>query len=178
MEVSQSVLYCRSWYTLYHTVANIFTYRISDAETQIGGGLIEEVIQVAEGELKLVGTMLESKVYVHDVLRPVPVVIAILSNLLIDHADGKSSKRSRNLASGITLLEISILLVLRSLRINKSILTWILEPFCLFLFPDAPASPLPFLIDRCCHPFHSIFSDTFKIFFAAILGIWLFSTRP
>jgi len=38
--------------------------RISDAETQIGGGLIEEVIEVAEGELKLVKTMLESKVCV------------------------------------------------------------------------------------------------------------------
>ncbi len=38
--------------------------RISDAETQIGAGLIEEVIQVAEGELKLVDTMIESKVYV------------------------------------------------------------------------------------------------------------------
>ena len=34
-------------------------------ETQIGGGLIEEVIQVAEGELNLVKTMAESKVYVH-----------------------------------------------------------------------------------------------------------------
>lgn len=36
--------------------------RISDAETQIGGGLIEEVIEVAEGELKLVDTMFESRV--------------------------------------------------------------------------------------------------------------------
>lgn len=42
-------------------------HRISDAEAQIGAGLIEEVIQVAEGELKLVDTMVESKVYV---LRP------------------------------------------------------------------------------------------------------------
>ncbi|KAL9065317.1 MAG: hypothetical protein Q9161_008304 [Pseudevernia consocians] len=37
--------------------------QISDAENQIGGGLIEEVIQVAEGELKLVETMAESEVY-------------------------------------------------------------------------------------------------------------------
>ena len=36
--------------------------RISDVETQIGGGLIEEVIEVAEGELKLVNTMSENKV--------------------------------------------------------------------------------------------------------------------
>lgn len=33
-------------------------------ENQIGAGLIEEVIQVAEGELKLVDTMLESRMYV------------------------------------------------------------------------------------------------------------------
>ena len=31
-------------------------------ENQIGAGLIEEVIQVAEGELKLVDVMTESKV--------------------------------------------------------------------------------------------------------------------
>ena len=33
-------------------------------ETQIGGGLIEEVIEVAQGELKLVNTMSASQVYV------------------------------------------------------------------------------------------------------------------
>ncbi|CAD6582119.1 MAG: hypothetical protein ASARMPREDX12_000761 [Alectoria sarmentosa] len=37
--------------------------QITDAENQIGGGLIEEVIQVAEGELKLVETMAESEVW-------------------------------------------------------------------------------------------------------------------
>ncbi len=42
----------------------MLVHRISDAENQIGGGLIEEVIQVAEGELKLVETMAESEVYV------------------------------------------------------------------------------------------------------------------
>lgn len=42
----------------------MLVHRISEAENQIGGGLIEEVIQVAEGELKLVDTMAESKVYV------------------------------------------------------------------------------------------------------------------
>jgi NADH dehydrogenase (ubiquinone) 1 alpha subcomplex subunit 5 len=36
--------------------------RVEQLETKIGGGLIEEVIQVAEGELKLVGTMLEHRV--------------------------------------------------------------------------------------------------------------------
>lgn len=43
---------------------DLLNHRIIDAETQIGGGLIEEVIQVAEGELKLVETMAESQVYV------------------------------------------------------------------------------------------------------------------
>lgn len=37
--------------------------RIDEAEQTIGAGLIEEVIQVAEGELKLADTLLESKVY-------------------------------------------------------------------------------------------------------------------
>jgi len=36
--------------------------RISDVESQIGAGLIEEVIQVAEGEHKLVDEMVNSKV--------------------------------------------------------------------------------------------------------------------
>lgn len=35
--------------------------RIEDIENKIGGGLIEEVIQVAQGELKLADTMIESK---------------------------------------------------------------------------------------------------------------------
>lgn len=37
-------------------------HRISELEHKIGAGLIEEVIQVAEGELKLVDTMLQAKV--------------------------------------------------------------------------------------------------------------------
>ncbi|KAK4145896.1 ETC complex I subunit conserved region-domain-containing protein [Dichotomopilus funicola] len=37
--------------------------QISDLETKIGAGLIEEVIQVAEGELKLVDRMIEAKVW-------------------------------------------------------------------------------------------------------------------
>lgn len=35
--------------------------RIEELENKIGAGLIEEVIQVAEGELKLVDTMVQSK---------------------------------------------------------------------------------------------------------------------
>lgn len=37
-------------------------YRISDLENKIGAGLIEEVIQVAEGELKLADILLQAKV--------------------------------------------------------------------------------------------------------------------
>lgn len=36
--------------------------RIISIEQQIGAGLIEEIIQVAEGEVKLVDTMMESRV--------------------------------------------------------------------------------------------------------------------
>ena len=36
--------------------------RIYDIEKKIGAGLLEEVIQVAEGELKLVDEMVNSKV--------------------------------------------------------------------------------------------------------------------
>lgn len=35
-----------------------------DVENKIGAGLIEEVIQVAEGELKLTDILLKAKVYV------------------------------------------------------------------------------------------------------------------
>jgi NADH dehydrogenase (ubiquinone) 1 alpha subcomplex subunit 5 len=35
-----------------------------DVENKIGAGLIEEVIQVAEGELKLADILLQAKVYV------------------------------------------------------------------------------------------------------------------
>lgn len=35
--------------------------RVSEIENQIGAGLIEEVIQVAEGELKLVDHMYKSE---------------------------------------------------------------------------------------------------------------------
>jgi len=40
----------------------LMSSRISEIETQIGAGLIEEVIQVAEGELKLVDEMAKTKV--------------------------------------------------------------------------------------------------------------------
>lgn len=36
--------------------------RISELEHKIGAGLIEEVIQVAEGELRLIDTMEKAKV--------------------------------------------------------------------------------------------------------------------
>jgi NADH dehydrogenase (ubiquinone) 1 alpha subcomplex subunit 5 len=37
-------------------------FRVHEIENKIGAGLIEEVIQVAEGELELVDTMEKSKV--------------------------------------------------------------------------------------------------------------------
>lgn len=39
-------------------------YRVEKIQNQIGAGLIEEVIEVAHGELKLVDIMLQAKVYV------------------------------------------------------------------------------------------------------------------
>jgi NADH dehydrogenase (ubiquinone) 1 alpha subcomplex subunit 5 len=38
------------------------TCSISDLESRLGAGLIEEVIQVAEGEHKLVDVMIQAKV--------------------------------------------------------------------------------------------------------------------
>lgn len=43
------------------TDINVF-YRIEELENKIGAGLIEEVVQVAENELKLVEVMKENKV--------------------------------------------------------------------------------------------------------------------
>lgn len=41
--------------------ANTNIYRVEQLENKIGAGLIEEVIQVAEGELNLIDTMVQSK---------------------------------------------------------------------------------------------------------------------
>ena len=38
--------------------------RVREIEEKIGGGLLEELIQVAEGEMRLADTMVENKVYV------------------------------------------------------------------------------------------------------------------
>ena len=46
------------------TLLYLLRDRVEEMENQIGGGLIEEVIQVAEGELKLVDEMLKAKVWV------------------------------------------------------------------------------------------------------------------
>ncbi|RDL33628.1 NADH-ubiquinone oxidoreductase 29.9 kDa subunit [Venustampulla echinocandica] len=45
--------------------------QVSEMENQIGAGLIEEVIEVAEGELKLVDVMLKAKVWEDLVEKPV-----------------------------------------------------------------------------------------------------------
>jgi hypothetical protein len=50
--------------------------RVDTIETKIGAGLIEEVLQVAEGELTLVETMLSHQVYV-------PTLSLLMDNLLI-----------------------------------------------------------------------------------------------
>lgn len=48
-------------------------------ETKIGAGLIEEVIQVAEGELKLVDVMTQAKVYVLFSLIPfLPTLLTVM----------------------------------------------------------------------------------------------------
>ncbi len=49
--------------------------RIVELENQIGAGLIEEVIQVAEGELKLVEIVAESKPYVCSFFPSLPSLI-------------------------------------------------------------------------------------------------------
>lgn len=49
-------------------------FRVEEIEKKIGAGLIEEVVQVAEGELALVDEMLRHKVFVD----PIPVLFVIL----------------------------------------------------------------------------------------------------
>jgi NADH dehydrogenase (ubiquinone) 1 alpha subcomplex subunit 5 len=71
-------------------------YRIDSIEKQIGAGLIEEVISVAEGELLLAGEMLRHQVY--GPLRS-ELVLIHTSN---EQTDGKSSKRRPQRANGIT----------------------------------------------------------------------------
>ena len=65
LEASQYVRHLKLLEKVYPwQCADVIVHRISDAENQIGGGLIEEVIQVAEGELKLVEIMAKFEVYV------------------------------------------------------------------------------------------------------------------
>lgn len=103
--------------------ADVLFPRISDAENQVGGGLIEEVIQVAEGELKLVEAMAESKVYVQCPVANQPTENSIFESrrILTLRTDGTSLKRSRRRANGTTSLEINTLQARRSLRINRTI---------------------------------------------------------
>lgn len=102
----------------------MLVHRISEAENQIGGGLIEEVIQVAEGELKLVDTMAESKVYVSRLMafRSTEGVYLLRRSMLTSNIDGRISKRSRRKVNGIILLEINTLRALRSPQISRYLL--------------------------------------------------------
>ena len=94
--------------------------RISEMENQIGAGLIEEVIQVAEGELKLVDTMLESQVYVFCCSMLDTSLLSSWFDIgLTMHIDGRNWKKSRPKVNGNILRGISILWGHRNLRINE-----------------------------------------------------------
>ena len=67
---------------------------ISELENRLGGGLIEEVIQVAEGEHKLVDEMIKHKVYVTTPGR------CSFEYLLTKSTVGSHSKSRRQRASG------------------------------------------------------------------------------
>jgi NADH dehydrogenase (ubiquinone) 1 alpha subcomplex subunit 5 len=61
LDADQYVCLNPGFLNLLEYIAN-FLYRISHVEQQIGAGLIEEVIQVAEAELKLVDELAKAKV--------------------------------------------------------------------------------------------------------------------
>jgi NADH dehydrogenase (ubiquinone) 1 alpha subcomplex subunit 5 len=77
--------------------------QIGEIEQEIRAGLIEEVIQVAEGERMLVDTLLEHEVYVFLL---VPSQCRVTGNSVEDVltviTDGKTSRRSRQRANGRT----------------------------------------------------------------------------
>lgn len=105
LEASQYVARLEPWeIVLRCEAADWLAFRISDAESQIGGGLIEEVIEVAEGELKLVNTMFEARVYVSKGLKR-----SISASTLTMDTGGRSSKKSHNQANGTTLRGTNIL---------------------------------------------------------------------
>jgi phosphoserine phosphatase len=71
--------------------------RIAGVEKEIGAGLIEEVIQVAEGELKLVDEMAKSQVYV-TLFTSGPRFQAPVADLGV--TDGRSSQRNLDQDNG------------------------------------------------------------------------------
>ena len=73
-------------------------YRIDGIEKKIGAGLIEEVVQVAEGELELVDEMLQHQMYVSY------IPFSTRLNLLTADADGMSWRRNLHPASGCILI--------------------------------------------------------------------------
>ena len=90
--------------------------RISDMEVKIGAGLIEEVIAVAEGELKLLDIMRESRAYVPFSLRQSHSSPLGRTDLF---AGGRNWRRKRPLANGNILGEILIRRELRLLPANE-----------------------------------------------------------
>ena len=83
-------------------------------ETQIGGGLIEEVIEVAEGELKLVNVMSQSQVYVFP--QPAESVARDACVRMLTHTDGRTWRRSLHPVNGSTFQGISTLFPHKSLQ--------------------------------------------------------------
>ena len=76
-------------------------------ETQIGGGLIEEVIEVAEGELKLVNIMSQSQVYVSP--HPAESVARDACVRMLTRTAGRTLRRSLRPVNGIIFQGISTL---------------------------------------------------------------------
>lgn len=74
--------------------------RIEEIENKIGAGLIEEVIQVATGELQLVNVMLQARVYVFHqfpsfpLLPPFSVSFFLIIELTLTHVNVSQLGRS------------------------------------------------------------------------------------
>lgn len=72
-------------------------HRVEEVENKIGAGLIEEVIKVAESELKLIDIMYKSKAYVYSRSH-----VYSLHDANIIYLAGRTWRRSLRRASGTT----------------------------------------------------------------------------
>ena len=66
--------------------------QIGELEQKLGAGLIEEVIQVAEGENQLVDTLAENKVYVAPFTRPIWVHFEKLTSSQVGRSRGEPKR--------------------------------------------------------------------------------------